>query len=146
MSDIFVPTRPLLQPVLTLQKEAMPQRAVVQGKKEEHVVRRRLDTQRRVLSSGLRALRSQVQAGQLNVFGGYTLLLAEMFDDSFATSWTPRGLFRVRDEVLTRAAASNGYIIEIDVDDLPLVERRTSNDSIACRCDVSRVKRIRVYT
>jgi hypothetical protein len=146
MSDIFVPPRPLLQPVLTLQKEPMPKMAVVQGKKEEHVVHRRLDTQRRVLSSGLKTLRSQVEAGQLNVFGGHVLLIAEMFDDSFAASWTPRSLFRIRDEVLTRAAASNGYIIEIDVDDLPLLERRTANDSIACRCDISRVKRIRAWS
>ena len=118
MSDISIPSRPLLQPVLTLRKEPIPRAAIVQGKKEEHVVRRRLKAQRESLAFDVRRLRSQTSAGQLNVFGGYALLVAEMFEDSFATTWTPRSIFRAREDVLTRGATSNGYLVEIDVDDL----------------------------
>jgi hypothetical protein len=147
MSDITLSSRPLLQPVLTLQKQAVPHLAVVQGKKEEDIKHRRLDLQRRALTSDLRMLRSEAAAGRLNVFGGYIILVAEMFDDSLATSWTPRSLFQIRGEVLTRAAASNGYFVEIDEDDLPFIERRiATNDSINCRCDISRVRKIRPWS
>jgi hypothetical protein len=147
MSDVLVPQRPLLQPVLTLRKDAAPRPAPLGGKKEEHVVHERLDVQRRVLRAAISELRSQAAAGKLNFFGGYTLLVAEMFNDSFATSWTPRSLFQIRGETLTRAAASNGYIIEIERDDLAEIENRiVTNDSIACRCDISRVRTIRAWS
>ena len=147
MSDISIQSRPLLQPVLTLQKQPVPQAVVVHGKKEEDIKHRRLNPQRKALASDVRMLRSQAAAGRLNVFGGYTLLVADMFDDSFATSWTPRSLFQIRGEILTRAAAGNGYLVEIDEDDLPAIERRiATNDSINCRCDISRVKKIRPWS
>jgi hypothetical protein len=125
----------------------VPRVAEVRGKEEKDIVRRRLNTQRRVLESDLRNLRSLAAAGKLNVFGGYTILVAEMFDDSFAASWTPKSLFYLRKEVLTRGAASNGYIVEIDIDDLHFIERRiATSDAIACLCDISRVKKIRAWS
>lgn len=145
MSDVS--HRPLLQPVLTLRKEPVPRTAPAGGKTEDDVKHERLDAQRRRLTAAMREMRAQASGGRLNIFGGYTLLVAEMFEDSFATSWTPRNLFRVREEPLTRAAASNGYIIEIEKDDLALIERRmATNDSIAVRCDISRVRAIRPWS
>jgi hypothetical protein len=147
MSDISIPFRPLLHPVLTLQKEPVPQTAVVQGKKVENIKHRRLNPQRRALASDIRTIRSQAAAGRLNIFGGYTLLVAEMFDDSFAASWTPKSLFQVHGEVLTRGAAGKGYLVEIDEDYLPIIERRiATTDSINCRCDISRVRKIRSWS
>jgi hypothetical protein len=146
MSDVAIPSRPLLQPVLTLQKEPMPKLANAGGKKEKDIKRARLATQRRVLTARMKDLREAAIDESLNVFGGYTLLIADMFDDSFATTWTPRNLFYLRGEVMTRAAAGKGYIVEIDPDDLPFIERRVGSDSVGCRCDVSRVKDIRAWS
>ena len=146
MSDISGPSRPLLHPVLTLHKEPVLRTPPGGGKEEKDIVKRRLAAQRKRLAQDFAGLRQQKSRDALNVFGGYTLLLAEMFAGSTATTWTPRNLFSLRGKSLTRAAAGNGYIVEIDGDDFPLVERRVvQNESIASRCDISRVKTIRPW-
>jgi hypothetical protein len=84
---------------------------------------------------------------ELQSFGDKILLVAEMFNDSFSFSKTPRDLFRGDDSTALRGAAtSEGYLVEIAVSELPRLEQTITNGSaIATRCDISRVKNVRPY-
>jgi hypothetical protein len=145
MSETHVSPKPFLHPVLTLRKAAIKREAQGGGKKESDVVVHRLNAQRLTLARQVSRLRA-AQKG-LQLFSDHILLVAEMFDDSFAFSKTPRDLFRGRDGVLLRGAATaDGYLIEVHVADLPELERRIAiGSSIGIRCDISRVKTIRAY-
>jgi hypothetical protein len=145
MSDAHVPHKPLLHPVLTLRKNAVKKEATSGGKKESDIVVSRLQSQRAALSRQVSTLRATQQT--LPKFSDQTLLVAEMFDDSFSFSKTPRDLFRGRDGTLLRGAATlNGYLVEIDVEGLDRLARTiTDGSAVPTRCDISRVKTIRAY-
>jgi len=145
MSDAQVPHKPLLHPVLTLRKDAVKREATSGGKKEEDIVVTRLQRQRAALSLQVSNLRAAQQ--ELPIFANQTLLVAEMFDDSFSFSKTPRDLFRGRDGSMLRGAATlSGYLVEADVREMGrLVRTITDGSAVATRCDISRVKTIRSY-
>jgi hypothetical protein len=145
MSDVHIPHKPLLHPVLTLRKNAVKREATSGGKKEADIVVSRLQSQRAALSRQVSALRAPQRA--LLKFGDQTLLVAEMFDDSFSFSKTPRDLFRGRDGTLLRGpATADGYLVEIDVEGLDRLARTIADgSSVPTRCDISRVKTIRAY-
>jgi hypothetical protein len=135
--------RPLLRPVLTLRKEPARRPAPAGGKKEADIVANRLDAQRANLLSDVRALSASGVAD--NNFGGHFHAVAEMFDDSFAPSKTPRDLFTIGGGSLLRGPADDGYLIEMSLDALPRLEQRVeTNTSVVVRCDISRVKTIRL--
>lgn len=145
MSDARVPGNPLLHPVLTLRKDAVRREATSSGKKETDVVVSRLPSQRRTLSQQVATLSDTQRT--LPKFAARVLLVAEMFEDSFSFSKTPKDLFRGRDGTMLRGAATgNGYLIEIDVGELNRLEQSiTEGSAVATRCDISRVKAIRAY-
>src|SRR4051794_9165634 len=101
------PSRPLLHPVLVLRKKAAERDALGGGKKESDIVSSRLVTQRRVLSDQVRGLIRESK--DLKLFAGDVILIAEMFDDSFAVSRTPRDLFTGPYGISLRGAARDGY-------------------------------------
>jgi hypothetical protein len=145
MSDIQGRHRPLLHPVLTLRKDAVRREATSGGKKETDIVASRLQNQRRILARQVSTIREAQRT--LPKFSDHILLVAEMFDDSFSFSKTPRDLFRGNDGTLLRGAATaNGYLVEISFRELERLETiiRDGN-AIAIRCDISRVKAIRTY-
>jgi hypothetical protein len=145
MSDAHVPHKPLLHPVLILRKNAVKREATSGGKKESDIVVSRLQSQRAVLSRQVSTLRATQRT--LPKFADQTLLVAEMFDDSFSFSKTPRDLFRGRDGTLLRGAATaDGYLVEIDMEGLDRLARTIADGStVPTRCDISRVKTIRAY-
>lgn len=144
MSDTYVPHKPLLHPILNLRKDAVRREATSGGKKEADIVVSRLEEQRTKLSRQVSAIRTQEG---LKDFGNKTLLVAEMFDDSFSFSKTPRDLFRGEDGTALRGAATaEGYLVEISVAELSRLEQTIlTGSAIATRCDISRVKSVRPY-
>jgi Subtilase family len=145
MSDATIPpVRPLLHPVLVLRKEAAEKEASGGGKKESDIVSERLTSQRLVLADEVSNLRGS--SSRVNSFSGDILLVSEMFDDSFAVSKSPRDLFRGPYGLALRGAARDGYLAEVHIDELSALERRIrEGTSVGVRCDISRVKSIRVY-
>src|SRR5688572_8329101 len=142
MSDILIPPKPLLQPVLQLKTTPSTKDATLGGKREKDVVTARLYSQRQALVRDV----SRLRESSLNIFGGQFLVVAEMFDDSFAPTKSPRDLFRGENGILLRGAAPNGYLVEMPVMELELLRRRiTHGMSVPVRCDISRVKKIRGY-
>ena len=144
MSDVARVSTPLLHPVLNLRREPTMKEAPGGGKKESDVVQSRLERQRKVLLADVNEI--QASGPKLHFFGGSILLVARMFEDSFAVSKTPRDLFRGGTEVLIRRPAPNGYLIEATILELRRLEARIKGgQSIGVRCDISRVRSLRPY-
>jgi hypothetical protein len=145
MSDTFISYKPLLHPILNLRKDAVKREATSGGKKETDIVVSRLEEQRGKLARQVSAMRAAEK--ELRSFGNRALLVAEMFDDSFSFSKTPRDLFRGNDGTALRGAATpEGYLVEMAVNELPRLEQTIANGTaIATRCDISRVKNLRPY-
>src|SRR5688500_9494624 len=101
---------PLLNPVLSLTKQPVPEEPAVSGKGEDGIVFARLSNQRRILSAQVEAVAANRDHSKIH--GGKILLLAKMFEDSFAPSWTPRALFDPRFGCRLSAPGFGGYLIE----------------------------------
>jgi hypothetical protein len=135
---------PLLNPVLALRKEAAPEPVTGGGAGVAGIVTERLDQQRRVLASSIELVAIEAsshapQAGKLH-------LIARMFRDSLAPSWTPKGLFDPSFGCTLVAPARGGYLVEFSVNRLAQFARfiRTA-DSIEARVAISRVEELRPF-
>ena len=135
--------RPLLNPVLTLRKEPVPEAAKGGGPSEKDIVQDRLPAQRRALSARLEAIAASDATAP---HAGRIHLVVEMFEDSFAPSWTPRPLFTDGRRARLVAPARNGYLVEAEVAYLPSLARHIrSASAVDARVAISRVRDIRAY-
>ena len=82
---------PLLNPVLSLQMDPVPESPRGGGKGRESIVQGRLVPQQ----SKLRAQAQSLYGSRMDfpTFSGKTLLAVHMFSDSLAPSYTPKDLF-----------------------------------------------------
>lgn len=145
MSDARTSSTPVLNSVLTLKKEPARREAPGGGKKEADIVSDRLNQQRVALDRDLSVIMNAISPA--TTFAGQLLIVAEMFDDSFAISKSPKDLFLGESGTLVASAAHNGYLIEANEKDLQTVRRRIrAGQSIPVRCDISRVRAIRSYS
>lgn len=101
--------RPLLNPVLTLRKEPAPEQPSTGGQGERGIVMERLDAQRAALAEEIERIAA---LPGLVSHAGKVHLVARMFEDSFAPSWTPKGLFDARFGCRLVAPARGGYLAE----------------------------------
>jgi hypothetical protein len=135
---------PLLNPVLSLTKKPVPEEPAISGKGEDGIVFARLSDQRRVLSTQIEAVAAN--RDYLKAHGGKILLLAKMFDDSLAPSWTPRALFDSRFGCRLSAPGSGGYLIEASSAELAeLAAHIRNSQTIEARTAISRVENIGTY-
>ncbi|MEJ1978640.1 MAG: S8 family peptidase [Acetobacteraceae bacterium] len=135
---------PLLNPVLALRKEPVPETVTGGGKGADAIVVERLERQRHDLARSIEQL--AVEASGHAPHAGRIHLVARMFSDSLAPSWTPRGLFDPQFGCRLVAPARGGYLAEIPVNQLPQFARfirRT--DTIEARVAISRVKELRPF-
>jgi len=142
MADL--PVRPLLNPVLTLRLPPVEERPVVVVKKAEQIVSERLQAQRTLLADQVgELLRARAK---LNIFGGYILVVVEMFPDSLATTHTPRELFRGPTGTRLLGPILGGYLAELRVEELAsLADTIRASQTINHRCDISRIRAIRAF-
>ena len=132
-----MPEPPLLNPVLSLQLEPRPEARTGGGKDATKINVERLSVQQRVLA---RACQQFYRTRERRpVYAGKVHLIASMFDDSRATSYTPRNLFSEGVGCRIVAPVARGYLLEVTVDRLPelaaAIEQPTST---ASRVDISR--------
>ncbi|HEY5331272.1 MAG TPA: S8 family peptidase [Acidobacteriaceae bacterium] len=135
---------PLLNPVLALRKEPVPETVSGGGKGADAIVVERLERQRRELASSIERL--AVEASAHAPHAGQIHLVAKMFSDSLAPSWTPRGLFDPRFDCRLVAPARGGYLAEIAINQLAQFARfirRT--DTIEAKVAISRVNELRPF-
>ena len=135
---------PLFNPVLTLLKTPSPKTVQGGGKNEKSIKHSRLNIQRSSLSKTLKDLSKR--KSELKQHNGKIHLLAKMFYDSHASSWTPKDIFRSEYGGKVIAPAFDGYLIEADVDNLDgMATKITSSLNIVDRVDISRVESLHYF-
>jgi hypothetical protein len=137
--------RPLLNPVLRLKMEAVPEPQTGGGKGRASVVKERLPVQQQVLGAATEALYRE--RASLPVYGGRTHLLARMFaHDSLAPSHSPHDLFSRATGCQLVAPYRHGYVVEADVESLPrLLAAIRRPASFAVQSDISRVESVGAF-
>ena len=135
------PKRPLLNPVLRLRMDPVPETGPGGGKGRDSIKFERLEDQQRVLAAATRALYRGRE--NLPAYGGRTHLLVRMFEDSLAPSHTPDDLFGPINGCQVVAPFRNGYVVEADVANLPRLTAAIENPvSLAIQSDISRVEKV----
>lgn len=135
---------PVLNPVLTLRKEPVPETATGGGKGEAAIVADRLEQQRHELSASCERIAGS--AAKRPTHAGRLHLVADMFPDSLAPSWTPHTLFGEQDGCRLVAPMRNGYLVEANAAQLSALARTIRDAStIERRVAISRVASIRAF-
>ena len=129
---------PLLNPVLSLQMEPIPESPRGGGKGRESIVQGRLVAQQ----SKLRAQAQSLYGSRADfpTFSGKTLLAVHMFSDSLVPSYTPKDLFASVHGCRLVAPLRNGYLVEANLSRFhSLASAIRSPRSLALQVDISRV-------
>jgi hypothetical protein len=136
--------RPLLNPVLKFTREPRPQRVTGGGKNADAIQVSRLAGQRAKLHAEFRTL--SAAAKDRPQFNGRVILYAAMFDDSLATSYTPKDLFAADRGARLIAPFRSGYLIEARANALKsLGDAATDAQRVADKVDISRVQSVRFF-
>ena len=138
------PEPPLLNPVLTLQMDPRPEPPPGGGKNASKIVTSRLLQQQHVLASACEQIFRQ--RARYPTYGGKIHLIASMYNDSFAPSYTPRDLFNEDMGCRLVAPFTRGYLIEAAIDYLPLLAGKIGKpNNTASRVDISRVEKLSAF-
>ncbi|MEW6256503.1 MAG: S8 family peptidase [Pseudomonadota bacterium] len=136
--------RPLLNPVLKFTKDPRPERVSGGGKNVGSIQASRLVAQRVKLQSELRNL--SAAAKDRPQFNGRVLLYVAMFEDSLATSYTPKDLFCADRGARLLAPFRSGYLVEAKSADLKTLAAAAADaQRVADKVDISRVKSVRFF-
>ena len=142
MVDERIP--PLLNPVLSLQTEPVPQSRIGGGKGQQSIIQERLAPQQRKLKAQAKSLYTSRE--QFPTFSGKTLVAVRMFSDSLAPSHTPDDLFASEHDCRLVAPLHNGYLVEAALDCfLTLSAAIQDPRSYALKSDISRVSDLMVF-
>ena len=137
-------SQPILNPVLSLRREARPEAITGGGKSAKHIRADRLPGQQVKLAMDCQSI--IVASGRLPSFAGTLRLVARMFPESLAASFTPDNLLGRLTGCQLVVPVADGYVFEATVDSLQKLIKTIQNPiSIATRVDVSRVATIEPF-
>lgn len=132
------------RPILTLRIAPRPEPRTGGGKSSRSIRADRLDVQTNLLAGEADSI-----VGRLPVqpaFDDSVHIVANMFEDSFATTHTPNDLFEGASGFELVAALRDGYLIEARRSSLRgLSNRIRRQQTVKIKADVSRVKAIRLF-
>lgn len=123
-----------------------PERIVPPSRRKPRssIAAERLESQRSVLSRQLEDLYSRRE--DLPRFSGRVLIVTQMFDDSFAKSWTPDDLFARASGAQLVLPIKRGYLLEVQITALPELSRIAQTDTTVARMvDISRIESVYAY-
>lgn len=136
--------KPLLNPVLSFLKQPAPKTVQGGGKNEKGIVTLRLGKQRKILSDALASLANQKKT--INTHNGKVHLIARMFSDSHASSWTPKDIFRREFGCQIVSPSFDGYLVETNIESFgKIAERIATSNSIVDKVDISRVESLSLF-
>ncbi|MGN9498030.1 S8 family peptidase [Pseudomonas syringae pv. aptata] len=134
--------KPLVNPVLRFMREPSPATVKGGGKSAKSIVGARLVTQQEKLSKDV----LQIATEQKVVHSGMTHIIAKMFDDSHAPSWTPNDIFGQDSGCRIVAPAHEGYLIEISNDKFSsLATNIKKGKTVNEKVDISRVSEVGLF-
>lgn len=131
--------RPVLNPVLTLKTDPRPRSVTGGGLNESHVRTERLASQRALLAAQLRNLADS----SFSLHAGLMLVIVEMFDDSYAPTYTPSIIFNDKHRAQLIAPMPNGYLVQLRHHACrDLASFIESTDRAEARALISRIKSV----
>lgn len=134
----------ILNPVLSFLKAPSPSAVTGGGKNAKGIVNSRLALQRETLSSSLEKILEGRDS--IKVHADRTHLIARMFDDSHAPSWTPKDIFSTEHGCKIVAPAFDGYLVEASIDSIRTLSNRFRNaNTIVDKVDISRIQSIKLF-
>jgi hypothetical protein len=135
--------RPVLNPALRLMREPVPKPVTGRSPTEAQVRIERLNRQRETLSTAIAAIRTtppRLHAGRMH-------LRAQMYDDSLAPTYLPRGIFGAKTHTHIVAPIHDGYLVEATLEGLDALSNEIANsDAVDARVAISRVQEIQSQT
>ncbi|AWA39114.1 hypothetical protein DBV33_11085 [Pseudomonas fluorescens] len=134
----------LLNPVLSFMRTPSPSAVTGGGKSAKGIVNSRLAQQREILSSSLENIIKSKDL--IKSHANKTHLIARMFDDSHAPSWTPKDIFSSESGCRIVAPAFDGYLIETSIDSFENISKRLkTGNTIVDKVDISRIQSIKLF-
>ena len=135
---------PILNPALGFLDAPKPERTASGGKAKRSIKDERLNTQREVLASDFRSMADAVHLHPS--FNGHVVLYADMFEDSYAPSYTPNSIFNPAVGALITLPYQGGYLFQVHADRLRCIaEKIESTSKTGEKVDISRVQRVRFF-
>lgn len=137
---------PIINPVLSLLKEAIPKQGTARGRTAKQGMKERLPAQRKKLVADCNEIVEKIRQGSI-AHGGFILILAEMFEDYIAPTWTPYGLLNERQyECRLVSPAKGGYLAEIPAEKISKLAEiiASTNEKDSC-IDISCIKSIKLF-
>ncbi len=132
---------PLLNPILSFLMDPTPASVPGGGKSRKSIVQSRLAEQKIKLSNDLTKISQNDKP--IVSHAGKIHIVAKMFEDSFAPSWTPDDIFTPETKCRIVAPSYNGYLIEIPLTSLNEVKNKISKaKTVNEMVDVSRIESI----
>ena len=136
--------RPILNPVTGFLDALKPERTASGRKAKKNIKDERLNTQREVLSSDFRSMAGAVHLQPS--FNGHVILYVDMFEDSYAPSYTPNSIFNPDVGALITLPYQGGYLFQVHADRLRhIAEKIESASKTGEKVDISRVERVRFF-
>ena len=136
--------RPILNPVPGFPDAPKSKRTSSGGKAKKNIKDERLNTQREVLASDFRSMADAVRLQPS--FNGHVVLYADMFEDSYAPSYTPNSIFNPDVGAFITVPYQGGYLFQVHADRLRhIAEKIESTSKTGEKVDISRVERVRFF-
>ena len=136
--------RPILNPAPGFLDAPKPGRATAGGKAKRNIKDERLNTQREVLARDFRSMADAVHLQPS--FNGHVILYADMFEDSYAPSYTPDSIFNPDVGALITVPHQGGYLFQVHAGCLGhIAEKIESTSKTREKVDISRVERLRFF-
>ena len=136
--------RPILNPAPGFPDAPKPERTASGGKAKRNVKDERLNTQREALASDFCSMADAVHLQPS--FNGYVVLYADMFEDSYAPSYTPNSIFNSDVGALIMLPYQRGYLLQAHAGCLGrIAEKIESTSRTGEKVDISRVDGVRFF-
>ena len=136
--------RPILNPAPGFLDAPKPERTASGGKSKKNIKDERLNTQREVLASDFRSMADTVHLQPS--FNGHVILYADMFEDSYAPSYTPNSIFNSDVGALITLPYQRGYLLQALASRLGYIaEKIESTSKTGEKVDISRVQGVRFF-
>ncbi|MFC4864014.1 S8 family peptidase [Pseudomonas sp. MAHUQ-62] len=136
--------KPLINPVLKFLRKPSPTAIKGGGKGEKDIRQSRLDAQRIKLSNSFDLLAKK--ENEIKYHANKTHLIVRMFEDSHASTWTPKDIFSSSFGCRIIAPAFDGYLVESEVGSFDKMSKRIKKtDTIVDKVDISRIESIELF-
>ena len=136
--------RPILNPTPGFLDAPKPGRATAGGKAKRNIKDERLNTQREVLARDFRSMADAVHLQPS--FNGHVILYADMFEDSYAPSYTPDSIFNLEVGAFITVPYQGGYLFQVHAGCLGrIAEKIESTSKTGEKVDISRVQGVRFF-